>query len=118
MLSNVRFSHDAAARVVSPGPLREAGRDLAQALRRDDLSAANQAYASLVKAMPEGTTLDPGTPFARVGEALAAGDMAAAKSAYADIFRSRAGTATPLPTPGPVPSSTGGASGSLVNTVA
>ncbi len=116
MLSNVRLANDAALRREPPGPIRQANRDLARALNDGDAAAASQAYARLVDAMPDAVQVKPGTPLARVGEALAAGDVQAAKSAYADLFRLRRNP-EPMP-PVPVPSSTGGASGTLVNTVA
>lgn len=116
MLSNVRLATEAAQRHEPPGPVRQANRDLARALQAGDAAAAGQAYAQLVDALPDAVQIKPGTPLARVGEALAAGDVQAAKSAYADVFRLRR-SPEPMP-PAPVPSSTGGASGTLVNTVA
>lgn len=118
MISNVSFASDAAARLANPGPLRQANRDLMQALRGDDLAAARQAYDTLAQAIPESHPMKAGSPFARLGEALAAGDMGAAKGAYADIFRSRADRTTRPPEPPPVTSTTGGTAGTLLNAVA
>jgi len=120
MLSTVRTATDAAARIAAPGPLRQANRDLAVALRNDDLSGAQQAYATLAKAVPEGVELKPGSPFATLGEALGNGDLQAAQGAYADIFRSRVERTPrqPEPAPAPAPSTTGGSAGTLLNAVA
>lgn len=120
MISNVRIATEAATRAAAPGPLRQANRDLATALRNDDLAGAQQAYATLAKAVPEGYELKAGSPFSRLGEALTGGDIGAAKGAYADIFRSRIDRTAqqPEPVPAPAPSTTGGSSGSLLNAVA
>jgi hypothetical protein len=129
MLSSIRNTTAldglaAAAAAHPPGPVRQASRDLAQALRRDDLDAARQAYVSLAKAMPDDAKLEPGAPFAALGKALVQGDVAAARAAAAEVFPHRvvgagARGAPAVPTPVvSVPSSTGGAAGGQLNTVA
>ena len=61
---------------------------LAQALRAGDLAAASESYATLAAKMPERAARNPDGAFARVGAALAAGDIDAARSAFASAFTS------------------------------
>jgi nitrate reductase assembly molybdenum cofactor insertion protein NarJ len=118
MLGSIRSasSLEGAASAAEPGPVRQAARELTKALRSEDLEGARRAYAGLVSALPDGLHVKAGTPLAEVGKALAQGDIAAARSAYVDVFRNR----RPQPeAPAPaVPSSTGGTAGSVVNLVA
>jgi hypothetical protein len=107
-----------------PGPLRQASRDLVQALRSDDLDAARGAFVSLAKAMPEDAQWKPGSPFAALGKALVQGDIEAARTAAAEVFPhrpmgggDRTAPVVPVPTTA-VPSSTGGAAGSNLSVVA
>jgi hypothetical protein len=84
---------------------REAWSDLRRALRADDLSAAGQAYASIIKNAPEGATFPRGSAFADLGKALIAGDSAAAKEAFRTMQRARLDGIPPAPLPPtPLPS--------------
>ena len=104
--------------------LKEAWQGLTKALKADDLDAARQSYAALIKNAPEGATFTKGSPFAQMGKALVTGDMAAAKTAFATMVRSRldSTTTTTPPTQDPpattnsvVTSSTGGSAGTVLN---
>jgi hypothetical protein len=70
-------------------PMREAMRDLRQALRSSDLDASREAYAAILKNAPEGAQFPRGTEFASIGRALATGDMAAAQQAFKNMFQGR-----------------------------
>ena len=63
-------------------------RDLAQALRAGDVGKASEAYATLASNAPERVARNPDGPFARIGTALAAGDVATARAAFAEVFTS------------------------------
>ena len=63
-------------------------RDLAQALRTGDVAQASEAYATLSAKAPERVARNPDGPFARIGTALAAGDITAARAAFAEVFTS------------------------------
>jgi hypothetical protein len=84
---------------------REAWNDLRRALRTDDLSAAGDAYASIIKNAPEGATFPRGSAFADLGKALIAGDSGAAKEAFRTMQLARLNSipSEPLP-PIPLPS--------------
>ena len=118
MISSIRNASpvDGAASPSQPGPVRQAARELTKALRGEDLEGARRAYASLVAALPDGMHVKAGTPLAEVGKALAQGDIEAARTACADVFRNR--REQPQAAAPAVPSSTGGAAGTMVNTVA
>ena len=118
MISSIRNASpvDGAASPSQPGPVRQAARELTKALRGEDLEGARRAYASLVAALPDGMHVKAGTPLAEVGKALAQGDVAAARTAYVDVFRNR--REQPEAPVQAVPSSTGGSAGSVLNTVA
>lgn len=109
----------------TPSPLQQARRDLASSLRSSDLDGARQAYADIIRNRPEGSSWKPDSDFAQIGKALVQGDIEAAKSAAADAIKGKIGQQPgPLPEPvpvestGSVPSSTGGAAGSVLNVVA
>jgi len=94
--------------------------DLTKSLRSDDLEGAKAAYKSIVKAAPEGATWPQGSSFAKLGGALATGDLAAAKAVVADALRDVRGTGNggvSAPEPRPVSEQTGGV-GSMINLVA
>lgn len=57
-------------------------KDLADALKSGNLSAAQSAYADLQKNAPPGAQNDPNNPLAKVGQALQQGDLSAAQSAF------------------------------------
>ncbi len=106
---------------------RESARDLAVALRQDDLAGAREAFAGLVKAAPEGAQWNPDSAYAAVGRALVKGDLAAAQEAAKaglQAWRDQRGDQkgpdlpTPVPQPMPAPSSSGGTAGSVLNVVA
>lgn len=63
-------------------------RSLAQALKAGDLAVASEAYATLASRAPQRAERNPDGAFARVGAALAAGDIAGARSAFASVFTS------------------------------
>lgn len=115
----------AAAPMPSLTPLQQASRDLVVSLRAQDLQGARQAYADIVRNRPEGSTWQPGSEFAQLGKALVQGDIEAAKTLVVDAIKGRI-PASPGPEPAPkpapaglaVPSTTGGASGQVINVVA
>jgi len=124
------------------GAAREAVRSLGSALRQDDLPAARQAWADVVKSVPGLVARRPEGVLAQMGQALASGDVAAAKSvvqeatvALREKLVARASEAgpsapdidcgmpvaaepTPQPAPTPAPSTTGGAAGTTIDLVA
>ena len=53
---------------------------LAQALNAGDLSGAQSAFAALSKNLPAGATTDADSPLSKIGTALQAGDVKAAKA--------------------------------------
>ena len=108
-----------------PAPERQAFKDMAAALKSGDLDAARGAYAEAVRNRPEGATWQPDSPFAQLGKALVQGDLDAARTAFAGMIRGRIEPPTRGTGPvavdasaQPAPSSTGGLSGSVLNTVA
>ncbi|HUG24127.1 hypothetical protein [Piscinibacter sp.] len=108
--------------VGGPPPRREAFAQLAQSLKAGDLDGAKQAYATLVRAAPEGATWNPDAPYAELGRALVGGDVAAAKTAFADMMKAQVNrhdgiTPTP-PVVAPTASSSGGTAGGLLNVTA
>lgn len=90
-------------------PMREAMRDLRQSLKASDLDGARQAYASILKAAPEGARFPRGTEFASLGRALATGDMTAAQQAFENMLRGGVDRipAPPVPPVADVPSADG-----------
>lgn len=75
-------------------------KDLRQALRSGDLDAASSAYAALATAAPKVLARKPDGLFAQIGTALAAGDLAGARSAFTTMLRGhlpRADGQTPVP---------------------
>ena len=109
--------------VAAPSPERQAFGALAKSLRRGDVDGANEAYANLVRNAPEGATWPKGSHFADLGMALVKGDMDAARTAFASMVKDKVGTLPPVKggpivAPSPVPSTTGGDAGSLINVVA
>lgn len=109
----------------TPPPERQAFKDMAEALKSGNLDAARDAYADAVRNRPEGASWKPGSPFAQLGRALAQGDLDAARAAFAGMIRDRidppvraTGMTAVESTANPAPSSTGGLSGSVLNTVA
>jgi len=110
-------------------PMREATRDLAVALRNNDLAGAREAFVAVVKAAPDTAQWDPDSSVAAVGRALLKGDLPAAQEAakaglVALREQGRPETPEPRPAPGPQPgpqpgpSSTGGLAGSTISLVA
>lgn len=78
-------------------------RDLAQALKAGDVGKASEAYATLAAKAPDRAASNPDGSFARIGTALAAGDLPAARAAFADVFTSHLpGHAGDEPRPDPV----------------
>ncbi len=67
---------------------RQSFEALAQALQSNDLSAAQQAYASLVQHTPGGT-IPPNSPLAQIGQALQSNDLSAAQNAFATLQAGR-----------------------------
>jgi hypothetical protein len=63
-------------------------RDLAQALKAGDVAKASEAYATLASRAPDRAASNPDGPFARIGTALAAGDISAARAAFTEVFTS------------------------------
>jgi len=57
-------------------------KDLAEALKSGNLSAAQSAYADLAKNAPPGALDDPKNPLAKIGQALQQGNLAAAQTAF------------------------------------
>lgn len=116
-------ARSSAAAAAIPAAARDDAKQLAQALRAGDLPAAREAYVSLAQQAPDGTTLQPGSPFAQLGKALAQGDIDAAKTAFGDMLRGAAGRTPPQPPstgpirPEPSTSSTGGTAGGTLNVV-
>lgn len=110
---------------VTVSPERQAVRDLGKSLRAGDLDAAREAYVDIIRNAPEGATWQKDSGFAQIGKALVQGDLEGAKTAFADTIKGKIGLPAgqdpgtpPSEPPVPVPSSTGGASGSLLNVVA
>ena len=109
--------------VATPSPERQAFGALAKSLRSGDADGAKEAYANMVRNAPEGATWPKGSHFADLGMALVKGDMDAARTAFASMVKDKAGALAPVKggpivTPSPVPSTTGGDAGSLINVVA
>lgn len=121
--SATAFSATRSAAAAIPAAAREGTKQLAQALRAGDLPAAREAYVGLAQQAPEGTTLQPGSPFAQLGKALAQGDIDAAKTAFGELLRGAVGRTPPQPPstgpirPEPSTSSTGGMAGGTLNVV-
>lgn len=67
---------------------RQSFEALAQALQSNDLTAAQQAYASLVQNTPGGT-IPPNSPLAQIGQALQSNDLTAAQNAFATLQAGR-----------------------------
>jgi hypothetical protein len=111
-----------AVRPVLPSSARQDTAQIGKALKNGDLSAAQSAYADLLKQAPAGSSLTPGSPLAELGKALKQGDLSAAKSAYSDLLQSRAqggaGTVKPVPVTPPAQTSASGSAGAVINTVA
>ncbi len=63
---------------------------LAQALQSNDLSAAQQAYTSLVQNTPGGT-VPPNSPLAQIGQALQSNDLSSAQKAFTALQAGRHG---------------------------
>ena len=105
--------------VSGPPSRREAFAQLAQSLKAGDLDSAKQAYATLIRAAPEGATWNPDAPYAELGRALAGGDVAAAKTAFVDMLKAQVnrhdGIAPTPPVVAPTASSTGGTAGGLLS---
>ena len=81
---------------------RGAVRDLAKALRTEDMAAARAAYATILRNAPDAAQFPKGTAFADLGRALASGDISAAQAAFKSMVRGHLprhepGTPTPLP---------------------
>ncbi|MCS6303908.1 MAG: hypothetical protein H8K07_09595 [Nitrospira sp.] len=57
---------------------------LAQALQSNDLTAAQQAYASLVQNTPAGS-IPANSPLAQIGQALQSNDLPTAQNAFATL---------------------------------
>jgi hypothetical protein len=68
-------------RPVERSPMRQAFKDLSQALTSEDLGAARKAYVAVVKAAPEGAQWKPESAFAEVGRQLTQGNLPAAAEA-------------------------------------
>lgn len=102
--------------------MREAMRDLTQALKTSDLAGARQAYASILKNAPEGAQFPRGSEFANLGRALVSGDMATAQAAFKSMVQARLdarpGQPPQPPGPMPVPPSSAGQPGGLLDLVA
>ena len=98
---------------------RGAMRDLAKALRTDDLEAARRAYAEVIRNAPSAMQFPRASPFADLGRALAQGDLKAAQDAFRAMGRGRldGGAGVPLP-PSPLPPQPLDAMGTLVDLVA
>lgn len=98
---------------------RAAVKDLAQALTAGDLGAASNAYATLSAKAPNRAERNPDGPFARIGTALAAGDLAGARAAFASVFTghapNRGGDSPPPPLPEQATTPTRSGPGSLLN---
>ena len=90
---------------------------LAQALKAGDLGAASDAYATLTSLAPQRAQRNPDGPFARIGAALGAGDLAGARSAFTSIFTSHlpgAGESAPaMPASDPAAPTRSGSGGLL-----
>ncbi|MBI3154251.1 MAG: hypothetical protein HYZ20_02480 [Burkholderiales bacterium] len=65
----------------------QAVKDLAKALRADDLETAKKAYVQVIKSAPEGASWNAGSPIAQLGRALHGGDIAAAKDVMRSAFQ-------------------------------
>lgn len=98
---------------------RQAFRDLADALKASDVTAARQAYVAILKNAPDGTQFPRGTEFANVGRALIAGDIEGATTAFKSMVQGRVGSLPPLPVP-PVslPPQAPGSPGALLDLMA
>jgi hypothetical protein len=98
---------------------RAAVKDLAQALKVGDLGAASDAYAALAAKAPDRAERNPDGRFARIGAALAAGDLAGARAAFASVFTgqppTRGGDAPPPPLPEQATTPVANGPGSLLN---
>jgi len=108
-----------------PQAVRDDVKALGKALRSDDLASAREAYVDLVKQAPEGSSFQPGSPFAELGKALAKGDVEAAKTSFSAMIQAKLGGATTDPVKpeapislAPTVSSTGGSAGGTLNAVA
>lgn len=101
---------------------RQAVKALTQALKAEDLPAAKEAYAQILKSAPAGATWNPDSPLATVGRALRDGDIAAAQEATKaalQALRPHRDPSIPVePEPPKAPSTTGGTAGTLLNVVA
>jgi hypothetical protein len=91
-------------------------RDLAQALKAGDVGKASDAYATLAAKAPDRAARNPDGPFARIGTALAGGDIDAARAAFADVFTSHLpGRNSDGPAPAPKGVTTPGDPGALLD---
>lgn len=98
---------------------RQAFRDLAQALKASDLTAARQAYVAILKNAPEGAQFPRGSAFADVGRALAQGDVAGATAAFKSMVQGRLdGRPQQPPAPVPLPPQASAGPNSLLDVVA
>jgi hypothetical protein len=90
-------------RPVERSPMRQAFKDLSQALSSEDLGAARKAYVAVVKAAPEGAQWKPESAFAEVGRQLTQGNLpAAAEAAKAAAAELRGRIESRRPPTGPV----------------
>lgn len=69
---------------------RQSFQALAQALQSNDLTAAQQAYTSLVQNTPGGT-IPPNSPLAQIGQALQSNNLASAQKAFSALQAGRHG---------------------------
>ena len=67
---------------------RQSFEALAHALQSNDLTAAQQAYTSLVQNTPGGA-IPPNSPLAQIGQALQSNDLTAAQNAFATVQAGR-----------------------------
>lgn len=63
---------------------RQSFEALAQALQSNDLTAAQQAYASLVQSIPGGA-MTPSSPLVQIGQALQSNDLPSAQNAFSAL---------------------------------
>jgi hypothetical protein len=92
---------------------KQAGKDLMAALKGGDLQAAQTAYATMTKDGTGKLASDPNSAMAKLGDALQAGDMAAARKIGAGMAlhhhhrisggNGAGGGTVPQPTPQPMP---------------
>jgi hypothetical protein len=113
----------ASVRTPLPNPAgRQAMKDLTAALKAEDLGAARQAFAQVVKNAPEGATWNPDSGFAAVGRALKDGDVVAAreagKAALQGLRETKAPVSPGVAEPQKTPTTTGGSVGAHLNVVA